>query len=192
MGCLWIPGCYNMGTYSSHLCAHPTAQLKLTSLCALCRLCVGTMISIQVIVTTTHLCLPLFLPSPLWLHDVGVEVPVSLATWFTGIITPERTSSTITTSAWIPCIHPTCFVEVNNYILVLLSFALTVSFILYLLHFIGSAWVGRCSSALWKDCNTRIVILLNGSTRLAWPDSNHFKKYVQQCGSLLTAYLLMS
>jgi hypothetical protein len=98
-----------MRTCSSHLCAHPTPQLKLTSLCALCCHCVGTMILIRVIVTTTHLCLPLFLPSPLMLHAVGVDVPVSLAAWFTGIIIPERTSSTITTLARTPCIHPVCF-----------------------------------------------------------------------------------
>jgi hypothetical protein len=119
-----------MRTCSSHLCAHPTPQLKLTSLCALCRLCVVTMILIRVIVTTTYLYLPPFLPSPLRLHVVGIDVPVSLATWFTGIIMPEITSSAIITSARISCIHPTCFAEGNNYILVLLCFALTVSFIL--------------------------------------------------------------
>jgi hypothetical protein len=119
-----------MGTCTSHLCAHPTPQLKLRSLYALCRLCVGTMIRIRVIVTTTHLCLPLFLPSPLRLHALDVDVSVSLAAWFTGIIMPERTSSSITTSARTPCIHPTCFAEDNNYIHVLLCFALTMSFIL--------------------------------------------------------------
>jgi hypothetical protein len=67
-----------MRTCSSHLCAHPAPQLKLTNLCSLCRLCVGTMILIRVIVTTTHLYLPPFLPSPLRLHVVGVDVPVSI------------------------------------------------------------------------------------------------------------------
>jgi hypothetical protein len=47
-----------------------------------------------------------------------------------GIIMPERTSSAITTSARTLCIHPTCFAEGNNHILLLLCFALTMSFIL--------------------------------------------------------------
>jgi hypothetical protein len=91
-----------------------------------------------------------------------------------------------------PCIHPTCFAEGNNYISLLLCVPLTVSFLLLAITFLGSTWVGRCSSVLLKDCNSRIVTSLNELMRLAWLDSYHFKKYVPQCGSLLTAYQLMS
>jgi hypothetical protein len=69
------------------------------------------MIRIQVIVTTKHLYLLIFLPSTLRLDAYTDDGPGYLAALFAGIILLEKTLSSITTSGRTRCIHCTCFVE---------------------------------------------------------------------------------
>jgi hypothetical protein len=127
-----------MQTFSSQMCPHPT-QLELVSHCLVCLISIGKMIPIRVIVTMTHLCLSVFLPSTLRLDAFSDDVPVYLAASFTGIIFLEKTSSSITTSAPTQCIHPTCFVEGTKFKLFWLCSDISIVFIMNLLHFIGSA-----------------------------------------------------
>jgi hypothetical protein len=90
------------------MCPHPT-QLELVSHCSVCLISIGTMILIPVILTTTHLCLSVFLPLTLRLDAFSEDVWVYLAASFTWIILLEKTSSTITTSVLTQCIHPHVF-----------------------------------------------------------------------------------
>jgi hypothetical protein len=113
-----------MHTFSSQMWPHWT-QLQLVSHCSVCLIGIGKMIPIRVIVTMTHLCLSIFLPSTLRLDAFSDDVPVYLAASFTGIILLEKTSSSITTSAPTQCIHPTCFVEGTQFIF--LEYVMTLS-----------------------------------------------------------------